>query len=110
MKENEKCIMDGLDLTNDECYSVDMLSVTRTHLANERTLLAYLSTFLGVMVTGTALIKLTNDRFFPVLGFILLVLSNAIPIIEIYRFIRIRKLIKDKLCIGSTCSKNKNEE
>lgn len=104
MKGNNEYINNRHIVLDDKCYVLDILSVTRTHMANERTLLAYLNTFLAMAATGVGLIKLTNDITFVNIGFVLLAFSVLIPIIGVYRFIRIRKLIKKKICLDENCN------
>ncbi len=73
----------------------DILAVSRTHMANERTLLAYLNTFLAMTATAVALIKFTNDITFVNIGFVLLGFAVLVPVVGIFRFFRIKKMIND---------------
>jgi len=73
----------------------DFLAVDRTDLANERTLLAYMRTFIGLLVSGVGLIKFIDDRFLIVIGYSLSILSPFILLLGLYRFLRIRKKIKN---------------
>lgn len=104
MDGNNDCLNDQHTVCNDQCYVLDILSVTRTHMANERTLLAYLNTFLAMAATGVGFIKLSNDITFVNIGFVLLASSVLIPIIGVYRFIWIRKLIREKICLDENCN------
>jgi uncharacterized membrane protein YidH (DUF202 family) len=73
-------------------------------MSNERTLLAYINSFLAMVATGVGLIKFTNDNAYVNLGFVLLCLSVIILIIGVCRFIRLRKLIKNKVCVNADCN------
>ena len=82
-------------------YVLDILTVSRTHMSNERTLLAYTNSFLAMVATGVGLIKFTNDKAFMLIGFVLLCISVIILAVGVYRFIRLRKLIKEKVRIDT---------
>lgn len=86
-------------LPDEECYVLDILSITRTHLSNERTFLAYLRTFLGFLTAGAALIKFVADTTFLIFGYVLLFFSAIILVIGIYRFINVRQIIITKICV-----------
>ena len=73
----------------------DFLAVDRTDLANERTLLAYMRTFIGLLVSGVGLIKFIDDNTLIVIGYILSSVSPIILLLGIYRFLRVRKKIKN---------------
>ncbi len=71
----------------------DEMALIRTKLANERTFLAYLRTFIGSFAAGTGFIKFTGDLFFVRVGFVLTAISPVILIFGLIRFIRVRHLI-----------------
>ena len=73
----------------------DFLAVDRTDLANERTLLAYMRTFIGLLVSGVGLIKFIDDNTLIIIGYILSSVSPIILLLGIYRFLRVRKKIKN---------------
>jgi putative membrane protein len=53
----------------------DYLAADRTKMANERTLLAYLRTMIGFAASGVALIKILDEPWAVVAGYICLVLA-----------------------------------
>lgn len=71
----------------------DHLAEDRTRLANERSLLAYMRTFVGFFASGAGLIKLFEERFFVCAGFILLALSPLFLVVGLVKYYRmLRKL------------------
>ena len=88
-------------LPDNQYYVLDILAISRTHMSNERTLLAYINTFLAMVATGVGLVKFTNDAFFVDVGFVLLVLSSIILSVGVYRFFRLRKIIKKKVRVDT---------
>ena len=88
-------------LPENQYYVLDILAISRTHMSNERTLLAYINSFLAMVATGVGLVKFTNDSFFVHIGFVLLVLSLIILSVGVYRFFRLRKIIKNKVRVDT---------
>lgn len=70
-----------------ECYSLrDLQSFDRTYLSNERTLLAYIRTFVGLLGAGAALLKLFDVAWAHTAGIALLVFSPLVLGFGIWRF------------------------
>lgn len=72
----------------------DRLALTRTHLGNERTFLAYIRTFIGAYASGVGLIKLTNQAFFIATGYILIVIAPIILAVGIARLMQVRRKLR----------------
>ncbi|TWU56174.1 DUF202 domain-containing protein [Rubripirellula reticaptiva] len=70
----------------------DDLALARTHLANERTLLAYGRTALMVAATGVTLIKFFADTV-PIrtMGLILIGLGLIVGLVGIQRFVSLKR-------------------
>lgn len=90
---------------------MDILSVARTKMANERTLLAYISTALGFLATGVALLEFVLGKELIVLAYFLLALVPLLLIVGIVRYVHVNRLISAKVCIGNTaeCQKHDTE-
>lgn len=71
--------------------TTDLLAVGRNELANERTMLAYIRTFLSFVVAGVSLIQFFNVRAFIMLGYGLIPIGFLILIIGAIRCRRIQK-------------------
>lgn len=69
------------------------MAIVRTKLANERTLLAYMRTFIGAFAAGVGFIKFTGDIFFVYTGFIMVSLAPFIMIFGVVRFFRVKRVI-----------------
>lgn len=80
--------------------TTDLLAVGRNKLANERTLLAYIRTFLSFIVAGVSLIQFFNVATFILLGYAFIPVGFLILIVGIIRFrmasIKLDKLIADR--------------
>jgi putative membrane protein len=72
----------------------DYLALDRTILANERTLLSYLRTFIGTFSAGIALVKLFDTVFTNITGLIFAAASPVFIVIGVIRFIQISKKLK----------------
>lgn len=94
----------------DEIYGQDALAITRTHLSNERTLLAYLRTFLGFITAGVAMIQFVKNSYFVVIGYGLLSFSISIVIIGLYRFIKNRSIIMKEAFYQQHLEQNSEEK
>lgn len=66
------------------------LNRVRTHLANERTLLAYIRTGLGFFAAGLAAVGLLERAVFHGVGAGLMALGGVVILIGVYRFARVR--------------------
>ncbi len=76
----------------------DYLAVDRTIMANERTLLAYIRTSVGLLIAGLALIRFFHQTHFDVYqisGFLALLVALSIMIFGIRDFIHMRRVYKD---------------
>lgn len=67
-----------------------------SHLANERTILAYMRTFLATLATGIAFQEFFHKPFILVLGQVLIGLSLIVLLMGVLSFIKIRKKIKQQ--------------
>lgn len=72
----------------------DHLSMERTKLANERTLLSYLRTSLYLLLGGVALLGLKDFQDLKFLGYIALSLSALLIIVGTVRFIQLKKQLE----------------
>ena len=80
--------MENPSLTLNEALTVEM-----TNLANERSLLAYLRTFVAFLSSGIAVLKIELFKDLIVVAYILLSLSPLLLIIGIIRFFQVKKTI-----------------
>ncbi len=78
----------------DEIILRDYLSMERTKLANERTLLSYIRSSLYLLLGGIAIIQLEGFERIKFLGYISLTLTVIIIIIGVYRFQKLNKQLK----------------
>jgi len=69
----------------------DHLSLVRTRLANERTLMSYVRSALYLMLGGIALLKLKTYTELQVVGYLALGLCGILLVVGIYRYIRLRR-------------------
>ena len=74
--------------------SGDLMTIGRTIMANERTLLAFLRTALGFFLGGTAMIKYLNHPFFEGLGWVFIGVAPVLLAWGLYRYKRVKKVIK----------------
>ena len=72
----------------------DHLSMERTKLANERTLLSYIRTSLYLILGGIAFIGMKDLAEIKNLGYFSLVLSVIVLVIGIVRFYQLKKHLK----------------
>jgi len=80
----------------DETFTLrDQLAFDRTRMANERTILAYLRTFIGMEGAGAALIKLFNDvPQTKVAAYLLFGIAPFALIFGVYRYISVELKLK----------------
>ena len=71
----------------------DLLAVKRTHLANERTLLAYSRTALTLIGLGVLLIKYEPSEVSQIIGIFSIALAFIISGIGIFRFFKTKRQI-----------------
>jgi putative membrane protein len=80
------------DLDKEQPILRDILSVERTHIANGRTLLAYLITAYMILLAALALLKLfEGDAIIKVVSFILVLSALVTGAFGVYRFQHIKK-------------------
>lgn len=86
-------------MNRNEARSVEnlVLAITRTDLANRRTLLSYLKTAIGLFVSGAALLRLSGDSRLELMGLVFMPLSLVVVVIGIvdYRIQR-RNIMAEK--------------
>ena len=69
----------------------DQLAMARTHMANERTFMAYIRTSLMLFASGATLIKIyENTALLQIFGWILLPIALSIAVFSVFRFFRTR--------------------
>ncbi len=71
----------------------DKLAIERTNMANERTILAYFRTFIILLSSGIAIIKIDFLKEVNSLGIILLAIAPIFLIIGVFRYLVVRKRI-----------------
>jgi putative membrane protein len=70
------------------------LTIGRTIMANERTLLAFLRTSLAFCIAGVGLIKYLDHPGFDVIGWIFVVLAGIFLIWGVHRYRHVRKVLR----------------
>jgi putative membrane protein len=73
---------------------VSLLTIGRTIMANERTLLAFLRTFMTFFIAGIGLIKYSDHPVFDTLGWIFIVLAGIFFIWGVHRYRHVRKVLR----------------
>ncbi len=69
----------------------DYLALDRTRLANERTLLSYFSSFIGVFAAGVGLIKFVDSEVFVAIGWVFTAMAPLLLALGIVRFFQLKK-------------------
>jgi putative membrane protein len=83
------------DFSAEELILRDRLALDRTHLANERTLLAYVRTAFMLIVGGATAIKaLPDDRVAVISGWILLAIGVLVAVVGAGRFQIFRRRVE----------------
>lgn len=72
----------------------DKLALDRTVLANERTLLSYFRSFVVVLSSGIAILKVELFEEIEYLGILLVTIAPILLVIGLARFIYVKKRIK----------------
>src|SRR5690606_26800402 len=86
----------GRDFKPDEEVILrDYLAIERTRLANERTLLSYIRSSLYLILGGIAFLQLEGFENIKYLGILSLILSVIFLVIGIYRFMLLKKSLKN---------------
>lgn len=73
----------------------DRLALGRNKLANERTLLAYIRTFLSFIVAGVSLIQFFEVPSFIILGYFLIPASFVFLVIGVIRYRKVEKKLAE---------------
>src|SRR5210317_1731818 len=90
-----KLLRFGRDFKPDqEVILRDYLAIERTRLANERTLLSYISSSLYLLLGSIALFQIKNYPNFEYLALASLVFSIIFFVIGVYRFTLLKKSLK----------------
>lgn len=76
-----------------ELSTTDHLALVRTKLANERTLLAYFRTFIVLLSSGVAILKLELLSEIRSIGILLLIITPILFLIGLFRFLHVKKKI-----------------
>ena len=82
-----------------ECYTLDFLSIARTRMSNERTLLAYTNTSLAFLAAGVAFIRFASNVNIETIGYFLFLCSLLILVYGFVRFHKVRIIIKTQTCV-----------
>ncbi len=91
-----KILQFGRDFKPDEEIILrDYLAIERTRLANERTLLSYIRSSLYLILGGIAFLQLEGFSNIKYLGLLSLLLSVIFLIIGVYRFMLLKKSLKN---------------
>ena len=72
----------------------DYLTLDRTILANERTLLAYLRTFIGTFSAGIAMIKFLDAPLLTLIGYIFVAMSPFFVVFGVLRYVQFSLKLK----------------
>lgn len=73
----------------------DKLAIDRTTLANERTLLSYFRSFVVILSSGAAILKVELLEEIETLGLFLVIIAPVLLLIGIIRYFYVRKVIKN---------------
>ena len=73
----------------------DRLAISRTDLANERTLLAYVRTALALAAGGIGLVQIFTSPAIVALGWALIPAAALLLIVGVVRFQRARRALRD---------------
>ena len=76
---------------NEKMIIRDYLALDRTILANRRTLLSYVRTFIGLFGGGIGLVELLDNSIIMVIGYISMAVSVPILVFGIIEYIRVKK-------------------
>ncbi len=72
----------------------EKLTIEMTYLSNERSILAYLRTFMVFLSSGVAIIEIETLENYNIIAYILLSLAPIILIVGIIRFFTVKKAVK----------------
>ncbi len=79
------------------------LTIEMTYLSNERSILAYLRTFIVFISTGVAILNIEKFREYTFWGYLTIFIGIIILLFGIYRFFTVRKnivkIVKDDISV-----------
>lgn len=81
-------------MRNEKLTLSDKLAIERTHLANERTFLAFFRSSVFFLGTGLSIININFFEDIPYLGWGFVILSPFMFLFGLYRVFYVRKFIK----------------
>ena len=73
----------------------DYLAAERTDLAIDRTLFSYIRTSMTVVIVGISLIKLFNDYYLHLIGYILMFVATGLFVIGFFQTNKLREKLKE---------------
>jgi putative membrane protein len=77
------------------CGPANFLTIGRTIMANERTLLAFLRTSMTFLIAGIGLIKYLEHPALDAIGWIFVVLAGIFLIWAVHRYRNVRKVLRE---------------
>ncbi len=78
-------------MDHNEIKKTDLLALVRTNLANERTILAYFRTFIVILSSGFAILKIDILHNLITLGYFFIIISFIVILIGVLRFISVKR-------------------
>ena len=81
-------------MKEDKLNLSDRLAIERTHLANERTFLAFFRSAVFFLGTGISILHINFFEDIPYLGWGFILLSPLMFLFGLFRLVRVRKFIK----------------
>lgn len=84
-------------MKEDKLNLSDRLAIERTHMANERTFLAFFRSAVFFLGTGISIIHINFFDDIPYLGWGFIVLSPLMFLFGLFRLIKVRKFIKSTI-------------
>ena len=81
-------------MEKDKLNLSDRLAIERTHLANERTFLAFFRSAVFFLGTGISILHINFFEDIPFLGWGFVVLSPLMFLFGLYRLVSVRRFIK----------------
>ncbi|MFN3597111.1 MAG: DUF202 domain-containing protein [Rubricoccaceae bacterium] len=78
------------DLDRSKLLLTDRLAADRTQLANERTLLSYARTAMGLAAGGVSLLHFLDGSWTEPVGLLLLLLAFPVLGVGVWRYVRVR--------------------
>ncbi|PHS62566.1 MAG: hypothetical protein COB12_10585 [Flavobacterium sp.] len=81
-------------MKEDKLNLSDRLAIERTHLANERTFLAFFRSSVFFLGTGISILHINFFEDIPFLGWGFVVLSPMMFLFGLYRLVSVRRFIK----------------